>query len=376
MQAAPRLRVLPGLSAKITNTLKSPYAREYTVGVNGSVGSGSYRMDFVRRDFKDFYNTVLNTSTGQATDVAGNNYDVGIIGNTNDLERNYTALQTQFQYRFFNNQLNMGGAWTWSHTLGNFDGEAGNSGPVTAGFQQYPEYKQMSWNVPRGDLATDQRHRVRVFGTYDLPFIPQNIGIFSFSAVQAYDTGVPYGAVGTVRSRNYVTNPGYITPPSSVTYYFTARDAFRTPAVKRTDLSLQFRRRSAASSRSSSSRRSRTSSTTRVSWVSTAALASWVSTRRCGRLFPRERATRSRGSTLSPRHRSSVPTTTRPTRLRTGITARASERRSTRAATRRRVSTLSPADCASSPAFYFSFSIIRSRGSSPAPFSSWVTLPA
>jgi Carboxypeptidase regulatory-like domain/TonB dependent receptor len=230
----------PGLSSKITTTLKSPYAREYTFGVNGSVGSGSYRMDFVRRDFHDFYNTVLNISTGKASDAAGNKYDVGIVGNTDGLERNYTALQTQFQYRLFNNRLNVGGAWTWAHTLGNFDGEAANSGPVTAGFQTYPEYKDPKWNIPLGDLATDQRHRVRLFATYDLPFVPQRIGVVSFSALQAYDTGAPYGAVGTVRSRNFVTNPGYSTPPSSVNYYFTARDAFRTDAIKRTDISLNF----------------------------------------------------------------------------------------------------------------------------------------
>ena len=234
----------PGLSTKITTTLKSPYAREYTFGVHGSVGTGSYRMDFVRRDFKDFYNTVQNISTGQASDPAGNKYGVGIVGNSNDFVRNYTALQTQFQYRLFNNRLNVGGAWTWSHTLGDFNGEAGNTGPQAgpggASPDQYPEYKDRAWNLPPGDLATDQRHRVRLFATYDLPFVPQRIGAVSFSATQAYDTGAPYGAVGTVRSSTFVTNPGYILPPSTVTYYFTARDAFRTDAIKRTDISLNF----------------------------------------------------------------------------------------------------------------------------------------
>ena len=236
----------PGLSSKITTTLKSPYAREYTVGVNGSVGSGSYRVDFVRRDFHDFYNTTLNTSTGIATDPAGNQYDVGLVGNTNDYTRNYTALQTQFQYRLLKNHLNLGGSWTWSHSLGDFLGEAGNSGPIAGpGVPAstptvYPEYKEARWNNPKGDLATDQRHRVRVFAAYDMPFVPSSFGALTVSAVQAYDTGVPYGAVGTVRSRTFVTNPGYVLPPSSVTYYFTARDAFRTDDIKRTDLAINF----------------------------------------------------------------------------------------------------------------------------------------
>jgi len=35
-------------------------------------------------------------------------------------------------------------------------------------------------------------------------------------------------------------NPGYQTAQTAVTYYYTARDAFRTDDIKRTDLSLNF----------------------------------------------------------------------------------------------------------------------------------------
>ena len=41
----------------------------------------------------------------------------------------------------------------------------------------------------------------------------------------------------------YVTNPGYLNPPPAVLYYFTARDAFRTDPIGRTDLGLNYRRR-------------------------------------------------------------------------------------------------------------------------------------
>jgi len=37
-----------------------------------------------------------------------------------------------------------------------------------------------------------------------------------------------------------VTNPGYVSRPSSVSYYFTPRGAFRTDDVWRTDLSLYY----------------------------------------------------------------------------------------------------------------------------------------
>ncbi|MFI5197299.1 MAG: TonB-dependent receptor domain-containing protein [Thermoanaerobaculia bacterium] len=230
---------VPGLNRLITTTLKSPYAREYTFGVNGNMGSSfSYRADFVRRDFHDFYNLVINQQTGSVHDVTGKAYDLGIIGNTNDVQRNYTGLQTQFQYRY--KWLVLGANWTWSHTLGNFDGENATSGPLTNSLDTYPEYKQASWNQPYGSMATDQRHKVRLIGSADLGILPPSFGNLSVGLVQAYDTGAPYGAVGTVASRNYVTNPGYATRPSSVTYYYTPRDAFRTDNISRTDLSLNY----------------------------------------------------------------------------------------------------------------------------------------
>lgn len=230
---------VPGLTTQFSGTLKSPFADEYTVGVNGAIGTkGSFRMDFVHRKFGDFYNRVLNLSTGKVSDGLGNTFDLGILGNSSDLERKYTALQTQFQYRL--GRLNVNANWTWSHTIGNFDGETAASGAVAAADDVYPEYKVKSWNNPRGDLASDQRHRVKIFATYDLPFIPAKVGTLTLSVVQGYESGSPYGAVGTVRSRNYVTNPGYQSPPSSVNYYFTARDAFHTDDIKTTDLGMNF----------------------------------------------------------------------------------------------------------------------------------------
>jgi hypothetical protein len=56
--------------------------------------------------------------------------------------------------------------------------------------------------------------------------------------LESIDTGTTYGAAGTVNPSSYVTNPGYVQVPTAVTYYFTARDAFRTETTYQTDLSL------------------------------------------------------------------------------------------------------------------------------------------
>ena len=81
-----------------------------------------------------------------------------------------------------------------------------------------------SWNNPYGSLPNDQRHRIRAFGSWDIPGLPPKFGAFNLGAIWYYDTGTPYtpgfdgstGIAGTVSSRNYVTNPGYALPPSSV----------------------------------------------------------------------------------------------------------------------------------------------------------------
>lgn len=230
----PDVAVVPGVNLLIQSGLSSPKVNEYTLGVGGTVGSGfSYRADVVRREYRDFYATRRNMSTGQVTDSVGNEYDLGYIINSNVPERNYTGLHTSFAYR--TGALNLAANWTWSHMIGNFIGETSSSGPVTAGFENYPEYFNAAWSLPKGSMSQDQTHRVRIVGTYDFKLGP--IGITP-GLVQAWDTGTPYAAAGNVNSRSFVTNPGYVSPPATVSYYFTGRDAYRTDDIWRTDLSL------------------------------------------------------------------------------------------------------------------------------------------
>jgi hypothetical protein len=235
---------VPGLNVLIKDSLVSPSSKEYVLGVNGNMGSAfSFRVDYVHRDFGDFYTSILNTSNGQATDVAGNHYDIAITSNSSDLKRKYDGFQTQLQWRGLSNRLSVTGNWTWSHLRGNFDGENVGSGPITAANQSYPEYKDPTWNNPIGDLAADQRHRIRLLASYDLPFFPTKVGLLNVAVVQAWQSGVPYGAAGAITIRPFVTNPGYVTPPTSSTYYFTSRDAFHTDPIKQTDLAFNLQLR-------------------------------------------------------------------------------------------------------------------------------------
>ena len=231
---------VPGVNVKFAGTLKSPYVDELTVGVSGAIGTrGNFRVDGIYRTWADFYGQIRDMSTGQVTDALGRKFDLTLVKNENDpLERTYYALQLSGGYRLFDS-LNLGGNWTWSHLYGNTTGETSGSGPVRTSTSFYPEYFQYSWNLPTGNLEQDQRHRVRLYATYDVP-LPKVLGSLNLSLIQNYDSGTPYSNVGSIDTRPYVTNPGYLTPPTSQTYYFSGRGEFTWDDVYRTDLSLNY----------------------------------------------------------------------------------------------------------------------------------------
>ncbi|MEP7305302.1 MAG: TonB-dependent receptor [Acidobacteriota bacterium] len=236
---------VPGVSIRIPGTLRSPNVIAYAAGISRQFASRAVvRADYSYRDYRDFYSLRIDTSTGTVTDEFGNPADLGIVENTNKLKRRYSGLTLTATYRI--GEMNLGGNYTLSRLWGNFDGENASSGPLTTDVFQYPEYRQMSWYAPEGDLSADQRHRSTVWLTFDVPRVTG----LTLSLLQDLASGLPYGAVGIAgggggvdaAKAGAVVNPGYATPQggSSEIYYYTARDAFHTENSKRTDVAVNY----------------------------------------------------------------------------------------------------------------------------------------
>ena len=234
---------VPGLTARLApGGLKSPYMNEYAAGYGHQIASSGYvRADIIHRDWHQFYNQVVDMTTGKNTAANGSKVDVAEIGNINGpFKRNYNALQLQAAYRF--GKFNVGGNYTFSKLKGNVESETFNNATVFAGAggsdtTVYPEYKAFAANNPTGYLNEDMRHRGVIFANRDfaLPWGSLNVG-----AVERFHSGSPYSAVGTIDVRPYVTNPGYSTAPSSVNYYFSGRGAYHLPTVFATNLSATY----------------------------------------------------------------------------------------------------------------------------------------
>jgi hypothetical protein len=233
-----------GYNRIIKDSLGSPYAEEIAAGVTKRLGaSGILRLDYVNRNFKNAYTNHVDMSTGQVEVIAlGQNWgeqDLGYVENSSFLERKYDGINLTASYRL-GDSWNIGGNYTYSHTYGNFNGETSGSGPVltTNVPNYYPEYQDVKWSNSSGDLATDQRHRGRIWLVWDA--INSKHNNLSISLMESYFSGTPYGAVGAIRSYRYVTNPGYVNVPASVTYYYTNRGAFLTDNITRTDISVNY----------------------------------------------------------------------------------------------------------------------------------------
>jgi outer membrane receptor for ferrienterochelin and colicin len=230
---------IPGVKVQFRESLKSPHAKEFATGLSRQLGSrGALRADVVYRNFDDFYAERVDTSTGQVTDSSGNELDLVLVENTNVNDRKYAALSTQVNYRF-GSRINIGGNYTLSRLWGNVNGETINSGPVTSSVLSYPEFIDLNWFAPEGNLSADQRHRVRLWGTWQLP-IGERFGNVTLGVVEQINSGTPYGALGSIRPGPYVDDPGYAEPPDTVGYWFTGRDEFHTENMFRTDLSLNY----------------------------------------------------------------------------------------------------------------------------------------
>lgn len=239
---------VPGVVTQIRGSLQSPKVIEFATGVSRQLGTrGTLRADYIHRDFRDFYTTRVDSSTGVVFDDVGQAFDLNLVENSNDESRRYDALQAAASYRV-GARLTLGANYTLSRVHGTLDGETLNSGPVTGGTHYYPEYSEQRWTNPTGDLSTDQRHRFRAWETYLVP-APERLGTFTVGLLHQFESGTPYGAFDVIDTTHIVGALGYQQPPEDSTiYYFTPRDAFRAEPMYRTDLSLNYAHRVAGRS--------------------------------------------------------------------------------------------------------------------------------
>jgi hypothetical protein len=231
-------RTVPGFATYFDGTLRSPFVREMTLGYGEQLGRNGYaRADLVHRDWHDFYASSVTPSTQRATTPLGIPVDLVLMRNSDNVRREYRAVQ--LQARWTPDRVDTGVFYTWSKLRGNDEGESalGANANIDPSIY-YPEFFAYGRAAPIGYLAGDQRHRARAWAGYTLPFGRTSV---SATVLQSYDSGLPYSIAGPINLTRYAgapKNPGYNAIPNGI-YYFSDRGALRTEIVRSTDLALR-----------------------------------------------------------------------------------------------------------------------------------------
>jgi hypothetical protein len=240
----------PGFGSRFKESLKTPSADEYALGYGMQLGRNAYaRLDGIHRQWHNFYAQEVDTPALRL--IPPNNIAADMSFTVNDDEftkRTYNAVELQAQWQ--PGRLALGGNYTWSRLWGNDVGEGGGTATIrnTPGELLYPEYLQYPNRRPMGFLGQDRRHRVRAWAGYELA---TPVGKFNLSALESYDSGFAYSAVGNIdptgRNANFVysgvpKNPGYVLNAIGTTqsYFFSKRGEFRSDSRLATDLALNY----------------------------------------------------------------------------------------------------------------------------------------
>ena len=219
--------------------------KEYAAGYGVQLGrTGFAKVDYIYRKWQDFYGLTVTQGTGTITDPLGLVHDRGIIGNTNDIERNYRGLQ--FQAGIRPSRFNLGVSYTYSKLRGNDETETATSGafanlPLNS---YYPEYASYARRLPNGYIDNfDQRHQLKAWAGYDVP-MPSAFGNLNVTVLHSFHSGIAYSAKGLINVTNYTGAPNIPAYEQSLLgtqfYYFSDRGALRTDDINRTDLALNY----------------------------------------------------------------------------------------------------------------------------------------
>jgi hypothetical protein len=124
---------------------------------------------------------------------------------------------------------------------GNFEGEAANQPGISSIIQDRPEFYSEARHYPSGRLPNFQRHKVRLFGNFNLAL--GKIGQATLGALYRYDSPQAFSFFATnvaITPQQLARNPGYARPPTTQTLFFGERGSGEYESAHLFDLALNY----------------------------------------------------------------------------------------------------------------------------------------
>jgi hypothetical protein len=213
----------PALNVRFADDLSSPLTTEYTFGVARMLGARSYaKAVFVQRKTSNFIEEFILHANGR-TPIAANGITLGqadniVYDNSDEMKREYQALQLMGQHRL-TNALSVNGHWTVQlKNNGNFEGETPN--PAGSAFGDYPEMLSLARSAPEGRLDDFQRSKVRMWADYRAGL--GRFGSFTLAPIYRYNSAKTYSLVLNGQPLSSIQaglNPGYAGTPTQQVFF-------------------------------------------------------------------------------------------------------------------------------------------------------------
>lgn len=225
---------------------KAPYAYDLTISAKRALprNTGTFTINYSERRYRGLLDDFIgdqgvSTVTDPSADPPGSgadfDLDTTIWDNADQAERDYDALSVTWDYRP-GSRWNVGGNWTYAHTLGNYEGEGRNTPSSGSIIGNYVRSIPQEAAVPYGYTDDDIRQRVRAWGNYGFDF--GRAGTLNLGAVGTYQSGLPYNTVG---SRPIAADPLYLNEVGrTYTHFIGGRGNNRFDGFWRLDMSARY----------------------------------------------------------------------------------------------------------------------------------------
>jgi len=236
----------------VKDDIKSPVVDEYTFSVGQAITTNGFvKATYTNRKWESFFEDFILVENGFTNIKVPNspinfNADNVVYGNTDDMERVYSALQLLAQYRPFSRWTTQINYTREIKNDGNFVGEAGNQPGNASLFGDRPEIYDRNIHYPSGRLPGYQKDRIRWFNTFNVPM--RKFGMLDVGLIFNYDSPLTFSYTATnpltaaqVAARNGAGGGiGYKQTPSTTTIFFGERGSGTFRSQSALDLALTY----------------------------------------------------------------------------------------------------------------------------------------
>ncbi|MGE3704129.1 MAG: carboxypeptidase regulatory-like domain-containing protein [Vicinamibacterales bacterium] len=215
----------PRANVSFADDLSSPLTREFTAGVDRQISAAAdIHLTYVQRHasrFVDDFITIDNGKTLVARDgITFGTFDNVVWKNTDIPRREYKALDVQGSVRVRRNVRVWGDYTIQLANDGNFEGEGANTPAIGSFVGDYPEMLVADRTFPMGRLDDFQRHRLRIWGAYNLS--SKRFGALDVAPVWRVNSGRAYSLAATgvpLTAVQAANNPGYAGVPTQTLFF-------------------------------------------------------------------------------------------------------------------------------------------------------------